>query len=78
MNEIQSRMDALRKVHAEMSAMPDPQPEQIEALGEEVANLLRDAAAWLFELTPPNEATEAALRAIAEMTEALTTLDGDA
>ena len=81
MNEIQSRMEALKIVHAELLAMPDPQPEHIEALGEEVAALLRDAAATLSELSESSTlrttaATEAALRVVAELAEAMTTLDG--
>ena len=81
MNEIQSRMETLKIVHAEMLSMPDPQPEQIEALGEEVAVLLRDAAATLSELSESSTlgttaATEAALRVVAELAEAMTTLDG--
>lgn len=79
MNEIAQRTEELKRVHAEILAMPDPQPEQMEALGEDVAELLRDTAAELSELPqgPTSATTSMSLRVLAVLAEALTTLDGD-
>lgn len=79
MSDIEMRAEELKKVHAEMSAMADPEPEQIEAFGEDVAELLRDAAAALSELpaTDTSATTEMIMRVVAVAMEALTTLDGD-